>query len=57
MSFCISGPKDFSSLRRDFRAPVAHTYNPSNSGGRDQEDHGSKQGGANRDPILKKINK
>jgi hypothetical protein len=22
--------------------PVAHTYNPSNSGGRNQEDHGSK---------------
>jgi hypothetical protein len=22
--------------------PVAHTYNPSYSGGRDQEDHGSK---------------
>jgi hypothetical protein len=24
------------------RAPVAHTYNPSYSEGRDQEDHGSK---------------
>jgi hypothetical protein len=36
--------------------PVAHTYNPSYSGGRDQEDHGSKPAQANssRGPILKK---
>jgi hypothetical protein len=34
---------------------VAHTYNPSYAGGRDQEDHGSKSAQANtlRDPILK----
>jgi hypothetical protein len=36
--------------------PVAHTCNPSNSGGRDQEDHGLKSAQANSlwDPILKK---
>jgi hypothetical protein len=35
--------------------PVAHTYNPSYSGGRDQEDHGSQPAQANSwwDPILK----
>jgi hypothetical protein len=35
---------------------VAHTCNPSYSGGRDQEDHGSKPALANslRDPISKK---
>jgi hypothetical protein len=34
---------------------VAHTCNPSYSGGRDQEDHGSKPAQANNlgDPILK----
>jgi hypothetical protein len=34
---------------------VAHTYNPSYSGHRDQEDHGSKPAQTNRsrDPILK----
>jgi hypothetical protein len=34
---------------------VAHVYNPSYSGGRDQEDHGSKPAQANssHDPILK----
>jgi hypothetical protein len=37
------------------QAPVAHAYNPSYSGGRDQEDHGSKpaQGNSLQDPILK----
>jgi hypothetical protein len=37
------------------RVPVAHTCNLSYSGGRDQEDHGSKPAQANssRDPILK----
>jgi hypothetical protein len=37
------------------RAPVAHTYNPSNSGGRDQEDRRSKPALANssRDTISK----
>jgi hypothetical protein len=35
---------------------VAHTCNPSYSGGRDQEDHGSKPAQANSsgDPTLKK---
>jgi hypothetical protein len=35
---------------------VAHAYKPSNSGGRDQEDHSSKPAWANSstDPILKK---
>jgi hypothetical protein len=35
---------------------VAHAYNPSYSGGRDHEDHGSKSAWANRsrDPISKK---
>jgi hypothetical protein len=35
---------------------VAHTCNPSYSGGRDQEDHGSKtaQGNSPRDPHLEK---
>jgi hypothetical protein len=39
-----------------FFLPVAHTYNPSYSEGRDQEDPGSKPARANnfRDPILKK---
>jgi hypothetical protein len=38
------------------QAPVAHAYNPSYSGGRDQEDQGSKPDWANssRDPILEK---
>jgi hypothetical protein len=38
------------------QAPVAHAYNPSYSGGRDQEDHGLKPTQANswRDPISKK---
>jgi hypothetical protein len=37
------------------QALVAHAYNPSYSGGRDQEDHGSKPAQANsaQDPILK----
>jgi hypothetical protein len=33
---------------------VAHTYNSSYSGGRDQEDQGSKLTDGSRDPILKK---
>jgi hypothetical protein len=36
---------------------VAHTYNPSYSGGRDQEGHGLKekpaQGNSSRDPLSK----
>jgi hypothetical protein len=37
------------------QVPVAHTCNPSYSGSRDQEDHGSKPAWANssRDPISK----
>jgi hypothetical protein len=37
------------------QAPVAHTYYPSYSGDRDQENRGSKPAQANslRDPILK----
>jgi hypothetical protein len=40
------------------QAPVAHTCNPSYSGGRDQEDHILKSAQANsvRDPILKTLN-
>jgi hypothetical protein len=36
--------------------PVAHAYNPSNSGGRDQEDHCSNPAQVNSsgDPISKK---
>jgi hypothetical protein len=38
------------------QAPVAHTYNPSYSGGRDQGDHGSKPATANSSarPYLEK---
>jgi hypothetical protein len=38
------------------QAPLAHTCNPSYSGGRNQEDHGSKPAQANSscDPISKK---
>jgi hypothetical protein len=38
------------------QAPVAHTCNPSYSGGRDQEGHGSKPAGANSSltPYLEK---
>jgi hypothetical protein len=38
------------------QAPMVHTYNPSYSGGRAQEDCGSKSAWANcsQDPILKK---
>jgi hypothetical protein len=38
------------------QTPVAHTCNPSYSGGKDQEDRGSKPAWANglRDPISKK---
>jgi hypothetical protein len=37
-------------------APVAHTFNPSYSGGRDQEDHSLKLSRANslQDPVSKK---
>jgi hypothetical protein len=39
------------------QVPLAHVYNPSYSGGRDQEDQGSKPAWTlgSRDPILKKI--
>jgi hypothetical protein len=37
------------------QVPVSHAFNPSYSGGRAQEDHGSKSAQANSswDPILK----
>jgi hypothetical protein len=40
-----------------YQALVTNTYNPSYSGGRDQEDCGWKPAQANslRDPILKKL--
>jgi hypothetical protein len=39
----ISGLKDKTDTKeRTSQAPVTHTYNPSYSGGRDQEDHNSK---------------
>jgi hypothetical protein len=40
------------------QAPGAHAYNPSYSGGRDQEDCGLKSAQANswKDPVLKKPN-
>jgi hypothetical protein len=40
-------------------APVSHAYNPSYSGGRDQEDLGSQpiQANSSQDPILKKTQK
>jgi hypothetical protein len=40
------------------QVPVAHACNPSYSGGRDQEDFGSKPACTNnsKDPILKKKN-
>jgi hypothetical protein len=42
--------------RRKSPAPVAHTYNPSYSGGRDQEDCGSKPALTNssQNPVSKK---
>jgi hypothetical protein len=41
------------------RVPVAHACNPNYSGGRDQEDLGSKRSGPNSsgDPILKNPHK
>jgi hypothetical protein len=47
---------DNKSIKNMGQALVAHTCNPTYSGGRDQEDHGSKPAWANslRDPILKK---
>jgi hypothetical protein len=43
------------SKREERLGTVAHTCNPSYSGGRDQEDHGSKPAWVNssQDPILK----
>jgi hypothetical protein len=42
--------------KKSSRVLVAHTCNPSHSGGRDQEDHSLKPTWAisSRDPILKK---
>jgi hypothetical protein len=51
----ISGPEKSGKLKNS-QAPVAHTCNPSYSGGRNQEDHGLMAAWANSlpDPILKK---
>jgi hypothetical protein len=48
--------RSFFKINPESRAPVAHAYNPSYSGGRDQEDHSSKpvQTNSSRDPISKK---
>jgi hypothetical protein len=45
-------------LNKELKSPVAHAYNPSYSGGRDQEDHSLKPAQANssQDPISKKPN-
>jgi hypothetical protein len=50
ITFLLSCSKNYSSW-----APVVHTYNPSYSGGRYQEDHSLKPAQANSlwDPILK----
>jgi hypothetical protein len=47
------------SITRTCQESVAHTCNPSYSGGREQEDHDSKPAQANSsgDPISKKQNK
>jgi hypothetical protein len=44
---CQMGGHEPHTTIKDHWAPVAHTYNPSYSGGRDQEDHGSKPARAN----------
>jgi hypothetical protein len=51
--FLIKAPKKLGS-----QMPIAHIYNPSYSGGRDQENHSSKAAWANslRDPISKTPN-
>jgi hypothetical protein len=43
-------------IKKYCQAPVAHTYNPSYSEGRDQEDHSMKPpwASSSQDPILKK---
>jgi hypothetical protein len=55
----LLGQSDFYPNNQNYRVsqtPVAHTCNPSYSGGRDQEDHGSKSAWGNslQDPISKK---
>jgi hypothetical protein len=48
----------FAKQKRELcQVPVAHTCNPSYSGGKDQEDHGLKPAWANSllDPILKNL--
>jgi hypothetical protein len=49
----------FHILDRYGQAPVAHTYNPSYSGGSDQQDRSLKPGRTNspRDPVSKKKKK
>jgi hypothetical protein len=50
------GPSYLSQKEGKSRVQVAHACNPSYSGGRDQEDGGSKptQANSSRDPILEK---
>jgi hypothetical protein len=50
MTLSINCKKLFLKKAKMLRAPVAHAYNPSYSGGRDQEDHGSKPAQANNSP-------
>jgi hypothetical protein len=56
----IPGMHDWLSNQIPINEPgaIAHAYNPCYSGGRDQEDCGSKpvQANSSRDPILKKKN-
>jgi hypothetical protein len=51
-----SHSEEFLLKRENSQTPVAHAYNPSCSGGRDQEDLGSKPAWANssRDPQHEK---
>jgi hypothetical protein len=55
-SKCEALSSNSSTTTRQKRGASAHAYNPSYSGGRDQEDHGSAPAWANslQDPILKK---
>jgi hypothetical protein len=56
MIFEVQKSLKLKQIYNNCKALVAHTCNPSYSGGRDQEDRRSKPDGANdsRDPILKK---
>jgi hypothetical protein len=54
----VSGGETLFEMYGLSQAPVAHTYNPSCSGGRDQEDGTSKSARANssQTPILEILN-